>query len=115
MEGSARLPCLPIAVLRNQLLEPPGGCVARPLFVVALLAAAALVGFRYGWIRVNGLSGSCTQVSANADGSVVEACSRGRLAGWPGLEKHGCTYTEESGRWQYWHCPAPLEASQAGR
>lgn len=93
----------------------PGGRVARPLFVVALLAAAVMVGFRYGWIRVSGLSGSCTQVTTNADGSVLEACQQGRLAGWPGLESKGCTYLRESGRWQYWHCPAPLEASQVGR
>jgi hypothetical protein len=89
--------------------------VVRPLFVVALVAAAAMVGLRYGWIPISGLSGSCTQVAANADGTVLEACRQGRLAGWPNLDSHSCAFVRESGRWQYWHCPAPLEASQVGR
>ena len=89
--------------------------MVRPLFVVAILAAAVMVVFRYGWVHISGLSSSCTQVSANADGSVVEACSRGRLAGWPNLQKQSCTYMRESGECQYWHCPAPIHASQVGR
>jgi hypothetical protein len=89
--------------------------VVRPMFFVALLVAAAMVGFHNGWLHIRGLSGSCTQVSENADGSVFEACRQGRIAGWPSLDSHGCTYVREAGRWQYWHCPAPLEASQVGR
>lgn len=89
--------------------------MVRPVFVLAILVAAAMVGFRYGWLHISGLSGSCTQVSANPDGSVLEACSQGRLAGWPSLDKESCTYMRESGRWQYWHCPAPIDASQVGR
>jgi hypothetical protein len=89
--------------------------VVRPLFVVALLVVAVMVGFRYGWVHVSGVSGSCTQVATNADGTVLEACHKGRLAGWPSLDSHGCTFVRESGRWQYWHCPASLEASQVGR
>ncbi len=89
--------------------------MVRPLLVVAVLAAAAMVGLRYGWVRVSGLSGTCTEVAQDAGGTVLEACGRGRLAGWPGLESHGCTFVRESGQWQYWHCPAPLEASQVGR
>lgn len=89
--------------------------MVRPVFVVAILAAAVMVGFRYGWLHVNGLSGSCTLVTTNVDGSVLEACSQGRLAGWPSLGSHGCSFVRQTGRWQYWHCPAPLDASQVGR
>jgi hypothetical protein len=89
--------------------------LVRPLLVAALLAVAVLVGFHNGWLHVAGLSGSCTQVTQNADGSVLEACSQGRLAGWPSLDSHGCAFVRETGRWQYWHCPAPLDASQVGR
>jgi hypothetical protein len=89
--------------------------VARPLLVVAVLAVVAMVGLRYGWVHVSGLSGSCAQVAQNPDGTVVEACQRGRLEGWPTLGSQSCTFVRQSGQFQYWHCPAPLVASQVGR
>jgi hypothetical protein len=89
--------------------------VVKSVLFAALLAAVALMGFHYGWVRIGALSGSCTQVVENADASVVEACRQGKLAGWPSLESHSCTFIHQSGSWQYWHCPAAIEASQVGR
>jgi hypothetical protein len=93
----------------------PGGSVIRPLLVVAVLAIVVTVGLRDGWVRTSGLSGSCTQVTQNADETVLEACHQGWLEGWPSLASHDCTVVRKSGRLQYWHCPASLVASQVGR
>ena len=87
----------------------------RPVLVVVAVAVVAMVGLRVGWVRVSGLSGSCTQVAQGPGGSVIEACQRGRLAGWPSLAGHGCTVVGQSQQLQSWSCPAPVVASQAGR
>lgn len=87
----------------------------RPVLVVVALVVVAMAGLRLGWVRVGGLTGSCTQVAQNADGTVLEACVRGRLAGWPSLAGHGCTVVGQSARLQDWSCPVTVVASQVGR
>ena len=87
----------------------------RPFLAVVVIAVVGLVALRDHWVHVAGLTGSCAQVAANGDGTVVEACQRGRLEGWPDLGSHNCTAVRNVGGYQYWHCPTPLTASQVGR
>jgi hypothetical protein len=66
-------------------------------------------------LRSTGLTGSCAFVAAIADGSELDACKPGKLEGRPDLSRRGCTGVAVTGGLQYWHCPADLRASNAGR
>ena len=84
--------------------------------VIALCIVAAMVAVKDGRIlHTSGLTGSCTLVSTNPDGSVVDACKGGKLEGRPDLTKRGCTAAGISGAYGYWHCPAGTQQSDAGR
>ena len=66
-------------------------------------------------LRSSGLTGSCSFVSSNPDGSELDACKPGKLEGRPDLSRRGCTGVGITGTYEYWRCPADLRASNAGR
>jgi hypothetical protein len=45
----------------------------------------------------------------------VQRCRKGRLEGYPNLEKKACQSMYFSGGYEYWRCLAPLVASQSPR
>ncbi len=84
--------------------------------VVALCIVAAMAAVKQGHVlRSAGLTGSCTLVTTNPDGSEVDACKGGKLSGRPDLTKRGCVAAGVSGIYGYWHCPAGLQTTDAGR
>ena len=66
-------------------------------------------------LRATGLTGACTVVQRSADGSELAACRAGKLEGRPDLSKRGCLNAGRTGTYEYWRCPADLQASDVGR
>jgi hypothetical protein len=86
------------------------------IFAVAALILILMVAIKDGRIlRTSGLTGSCSVVQTDADGTQLESCRPGKLEGRPDLTRRGCTDTGRSGNNEYWRCPAAVVASQAGR
>jgi hypothetical protein len=82
------------------------------ILIVAALAVAVMVAVKDGRIlRHAGLTASCQMVGApTPGGTVVEACSQGKLEGRPDLSRHGCKARGINGRLEYWDCPATVGA-----
>ena len=88
----------------------------KTVVAVAVCILAVMFAIKDGRVlRSTGLTGSCTTVQARADGSEVEACHAGKLEGRPDLSHRGCISFGLRGKLEYWHCPADLRASNAGR
>jgi hypothetical protein len=88
------------------------------LRIIAVTAAifAVMVAIKDGRVlRDTGLTGSCVVVQTAADGTQLESCRPGKLEGRPDLSRDGCTGAGVSGPYEYWHCPASVVSSQAGR
>jgi hypothetical protein len=83
--------------------------------LAALCIVVAMAVVKDGRVLHTGLAGSCALVRTNADGSEVDACKGGKLSGRPDLTKRGCVATGVSGIYGYWHCPAGLQPTDAGR
>jgi hypothetical protein len=84
--------------------------------VIAVCIVAAMVAVKNGrMLHTAGLTGSCRLVSTSPDGSELDACKGGKLAGRPDLTKRGCTSAGISGGYGYWRCPAGLQPTDAGR
>ena len=89
--------------------------LARVL-VVAVLILGLMVAIKDGRLaRSAGLTGACWTLKSSSDGSELDVCRPGKLEGRPDLSGHGCTSTGIKGRYEYWHCPAPVVPSQVGR
>jgi hypothetical protein len=90
--------------------------VLKRVIAVAVLILVAMLLTKDGRLmRKANLTGSCRAVATATDGSQVLACHPGKLEGAPSLSNHGCTVTGRTGKVEYWHCDASVEASQAGR
>lgn len=85
------------------------------IFVTALLILAAMIAVQRGALRTVGLTGSCTSMQTVADGSTWVACKSGALAGRPSLTAKSCTDAGARGKLEWWHCPAAVVSSAAGR
>ena len=88
------------------------------LRIVATAAAilAVMVAIKDGRVlRDTGLTGSCSVVQTQSDGTQIESCIPGKLAGAPDLSRDSCTAAGSSGQVEYWHCPASVVSSEAGR
>jgi hypothetical protein len=85
------------------------------IVVVAVLILAFMIAVKDGALGRVGLTGSCKVVQTAADGSQWTACSSGKLAGRPDLSKRSCTEWGRRGPLAYWHCPAPVQSTAAGR
>ena len=83
--------------------------------VTAVLILAAMVAVQRGALSDMGLSGSCARVQSLSDGTEWVTCTPGRLAGRPSLESKSCTSAGLRGNVEWWHCPAPVVSSAAGR
>jgi hypothetical protein len=86
------------------------------IVAVAAVIFAVMVAIKDGRVlRDTGLTGSCSVVQTAADGTQLESCRPGKLAGRPDLSRDGCTRAGISGTFEYWRCPASVVSSQAGR
>lgn len=89
--------------------------IKRVVFA-GVLVLALMIAVKDGRIvRAAGLAGACTVAQTMTDGSQVEACHAGRLAGRPDLRGHGCTEAGISGRFEYWRCPSSVVSDAASR
>jgi hypothetical protein len=83
--------------------------------IAAVLIFAVMVGVKNGRIlQAAGLSGSCRVVQTAADGTQVDVCKSGRLAGRPNLVGKSCTSLGIRGNLEYWHCAAGVESRPGG-
>jgi hypothetical protein len=57
------------------------------------------------------VTGSCSTVLLNKDGSAWQTCEGGWLTGKPDLATDGCTDKGARGKVEFWHCPASLAAN----
>ena len=87
----------------------------KRVVVVGVLIFAVMVAVKDGRIlRIAGLKGSCSVVQTLADGTQVEACRSGKLAGAPDLTRQGCRDAGAQGSAEYWRCPASVAAGPNG-
>ena len=79
--------------------------------IAAVLIFAVMLGIKDGRLtRQIGLSGSCQVVQTAVDGTQLDACRGGSLAGRPDLSSKSCTSTGFRGALEYWRCPAPVDS-----
>jgi hypothetical protein len=85
------------------------------LVLVGVLIVGAMFLVKDGRVmRDAGLTGSCVVAETFKDGSQLEACSAGKLAGRPSLSRQGCTATAILSGNQYWRCPAGVASGPNG-
>jgi hypothetical protein len=80
--------------------------------VLVLVLMAAVKDGRV--LRETGLTGRCSAAQTLADGTQLEACRAGKLAGRPDLSHQGCTAAGVTGTTQYWRCPAGVVSGPSG-
>jgi hypothetical protein len=85
------------------------------IFATALIIIAAMIAVQRGALRTVGLTGSCTSMQTLTDGSTWVACKAGKLAGRPSLSSKSCSDAGVRGKLEWWHCPAAIVSSAAGR
>ncbi len=86
------------------------------ILLVGAVVVATMVVVKDGRVLARaGLTGSCHQVSETAQGLTLQACSRGKLEGYPDLTPRSCTSTGLRSKVEYWRCPASVVSSQAPR
>jgi hypothetical protein len=79
--------------------------------IAAVLILALMLGIKDGRLtRDIGLSGSCHVVLTATDGTQLDACRSGRLAGRPDLSSKSCTSSGMRGNVEYWRCPAAVDS-----
>ena len=88
--------------------------LTRILVAAAVVLALMLVVKDGRVMRDAGLTGTCASAKKYPDGSQLEACSAGKLAGRPSLAGQGCTSTGLSGTYEYWRCPAGVVSGPSG-
>jgi hypothetical protein len=90
--------------------------VLKRVVAVGICILAVMIAIKDGRVlHSSGLTGSCTAVQTRTDGSELEACQGGKLEGRPDLSHRGCISFGIRGKLEYWHCPADLQAGNAGR
>jgi hypothetical protein len=84
--------------------------------IAGLLVLAVMIAVKDGRItRATGLAGACSVAQTLVDGTQVEACRPGKLAGRPDLTRQGCTDAGLSGTTEYWRCPSSIVSNVASR
>ena len=79
--------------------------------IAAVLILVLMVGIKDGRLtRRIGLAGSCHVVQTALDGTQLDACESGRLAGRPDLTSKSCRRSGVSGPVEYWWCPASVDS-----
>ena len=88
----------------------------KRVVATGVLVFALMVAVKDGRVlRDTGLTGACAIAQTLSDGSQVEACRGGRLAGRPDLTRQGCRAAGVSGTYEYWRCPAAVASDAATR
>ena len=83
--------------------------------VTGALVLALMVAVKDGrLLRETGLTGACSSTQTLTDGTQLEACRSGKLAGRPDLSREGCTAAGLTGTYQYWRCPASVMSGPSG-
>jgi hypothetical protein len=89
--------------------------VVKRIVVAGVLVLALMIAVKDGHVlRDTGLTGACVPAQTYKDGTQLEACRSGKLAGRPDLSRDGCTAVGTNGTYQYWRCPAGVEAGPSG-
>jgi hypothetical protein len=88
----------------------------KRIVIAGAVVLAMMIAVKDGRVlRETGLTGACSQAQMLKDGTSLEACRSGKLAGRPDLSRQGCTVAGPTGTYQYWHCPAGVVAGPNGR
>ena len=86
----------------------------KRVVVVGVLVLALMIAVKDGRVlRHAGLTGECSVAQTLADGTQLEACRSGKLAGRPDLSRQGCRVAGLTATYQYWHCPAPIASAKS--
>jgi hypothetical protein len=84
------------------------------ILLVGALVAGAMYAVKDGsLLRRAGLVGGCSAVAAQESDQTMQRCRKGRLDGYPNLEKKACQSMYFSGGYQYWRCLAPIVVSES--
>jgi hypothetical protein len=87
----------------------------KRIVFAGVVVLALMIAIKDGRVlRVSGLTGECSMAQTLTDGTQLEACRAGRIAGRPDLSRHGCTTAGLTGTYQYWRCPAAVAAGPSG-
>ncbi|HEY8704776.1 MAG TPA: hypothetical protein VIL98_08480 [Gaiellaceae bacterium] len=87
----------------------------KRVVVTGALLLALMVAVKDGRVlRETGLTGACSMAQTLTDGTQLEACRSGKLAGRPDLSHQGCTVAGLTGTYQYWRCPASVVSGPSG-
>ncbi len=86
----------------------------RVVLTAVLIVALMLVVKDGRLLRNSGLTGACTVVQTLGDGTQLEACRSGKLAGRPDLSRQGCRNVGLNGQDEYWRCPAAVASGPRG-
>ena len=84
--------------------------VWRMVFLATVIVVAMVAVKNGRVLREAGLTGSCTQVSAQH--AFWEVCTKGKLDGRPDLSRQGCTAVAIRGKTEWWRCPAGIGSSR---
>ena len=87
----------------------------KRVVAVGVLIFALMVVVKDGRVlRQLGLTGRCSPVLTFADGTQLEACRAGKLAGKPDMSGQGCRDAGARAALEYWRCPAAVASGPNG-
>jgi hypothetical protein len=88
--------------------------IKRVVFA-GIVVLALMIAIKDGRVlRATGLTGVCSMAQTLTDGTQVEACRAGKLAGRPDLSRQGCTTAGVAATYEYWRCPAGVASQASG-
>ena len=86
----------------------------KRVVLAGVIVLALMIAVKDGRIlRDTGLTGMCSVAEVLPDGTQIEACSSGKLAGRPDLSRHGCRVAALTDAYQYWRCPAAIASGNS--
>jgi hypothetical protein len=87
----------------------------KRIVFAGVLVLAVMIAIKDGRVlRSTGLTGACAMAQRLTDGTQLEACRAGRLAGRPDLSRQGCTTAGVAATYEYWRCPAGVVSGPGG-
>jgi len=87
----------------------------KRVVITGVVIFALMVGVKDGrLLQKVGLTGVCSVVQTLSDGTQLEACRSGKLAGRPDLSRQGCRDVGLTGTYEYWRCPAAVASGPNG-